>query len=155
MIIIGLVVFAALMGGIILIYLCHKKENISGKMKGAFIKTLGLTGLFSLLILSVGILSLAVTKGHAQTQSAQTQTSVQETKPPAQDQSGLGLIAAALAVGIGSLGAGIAVGMSGAAAIGGISENPKIFGSAIVFVAMGEGIAIYGIVIAILIMTRI
>jgi V/A-type H+-transporting ATPase subunit K len=154
MLVFGSIVLALLMGILTLIYTCHKKENITGKMKKACIKTLGLTGLFSILILSVGMLSISSNRVFAQDQTS-NQTTVQETKSSSQNQSGSGFIAAALAVGIGSLGAGIAVGMAGAAAIGAISENPKMFGSAIVFVAMGEGIAIYGIVIAILILARI
>ena len=157
MLIAGLILLAAIISVMILIYLFVKKENISGKIKEAFIKTLGVSSVFMLLVFSVAILSLSINKSHAQAQTAQpaqASTAVQAA-PPAQSQSGLGFIAAALAVGIGSLGAGVAVGMSGAAAIGGISENPKMFGSAIIFVAMGEGIAIYGIVIAILILTRI
>jgi len=65
---------------------------------------------------------------------------------------GLGLLAAALAVGITGIGGGIAVGPSAAAAIGATSEDPKNFGKAIIFVALGEGIALYGLLIAILIL---
>ena len=61
---------------------------------------------------------------------------------------GLGLIAAALAVGIGG---GIAVASAAPAAIGATSEDPKAFGKAMIFVALGEGIALYGLLIAILI----
>lgn len=69
---------------------------------------------------------------------------------------GLGLIAAALAVGIAGIGGGIAVGPSAAAAIGATSEDPKNFGKAIIFVALGEGIALYGLLISILIlMTKV
>lgn len=64
---------------------------------------------------------------------------------------GLGLIAAALAVGIAGIGGGIAVGPSASAAIGATSEDPKNFGKSIIFVALGEGIALYGLLIAILI----
>lgn len=73
-----------------------------------------------------------------------------ETAQAAQ-ANGLGLIAAALAVGIAGVGGGIAVGPSAAAAIGATSEDPKNFGKAIIFVALGEGIALYGLLIAILI----
>lgn len=65
---------------------------------------------------------------------------------------GLGLLAAALAVGVTGIGGGIAVGPSAAAAIGATSEDPKNFGKAIIFVALGEGIALYGLLIAILIL---
>jgi len=55
-------------------------------------------------------------------------------------------------VGITGIGGGIAVGPSAAAAIGATSEDPKNFGKAIIFVALGEGIALYGLLIAILIL---
>ncbi len=66
-----------------------------------------------------------------------------------------GFIAAAAVVGLGSVGAGIAVGYVGAAAIGAISEKPDLFGRALIFVALAEGIAIYGVIIAIMILSRL
>lgn len=68
---------------------------------------------------------------------------------------GLGFIAAGLAVGIGSLGAGWAVSSAASAAIGAVSENSENFGKAMIFVALGEGVAIYGLLIAILIINKL
>lgn len=70
-------------------------------------------------------------------------------------QKGLGLIAAALAVGIAGIGGGIAVAAAAPAAIGATSEDPKAFGKAMIFVALGEGIALYGLLIAILIWVKV
>ena len=67
---------------------------------------------------------------------------------------GLGMIAAALSVGIAGVGGGIAVAAAAPAAIGATSEDPKAFGKAIIFVALGEGIALYGLLIAILILQK-
>ena len=64
---------------------------------------------------------------------------------------GLGFIAAALATGLSALGAGIAVAAAAPAAIGAFSENEKNFGKSMIFVAMGEGVAIYGLLISIFI----
>ena len=64
---------------------------------------------------------------------------------------GLGFIAAALATGLSALGAGIAVAYAAPAAIGAFSENKENFGKAMIFVAMGEGVAIYGLLISIII----
>lgn len=64
---------------------------------------------------------------------------------------GLAYIGAALATGLCGIGAGIAVASGSSAAIGAITEDPKVFGRAILFVGLGEGVAIYGFVIAILI----
>ncbi len=68
---------------------------------------------------------------------------------------GLGYLAAALAVGIGSIGCGIAVGNAAPAAIGAIAEEPKAFAKALIFVALGEGVAIYGLLIAIMILSKL
>ena len=64
---------------------------------------------------------------------------------------GLAYIGAALATGLSCIGGGIAV-AAGAppAAIGATSEDPKAFGKAIIFVVLGEGIAIYGMLVSIL-----
>jgi len=61
---------------------------------------------------------------------------------------GLGMLAAALSTGASCIGAGTAVASSAAAAIGAISENPKAFGKAIIFVALAEGVALYGMIIS-------
>ncbi len=68
---------------------------------------------------------------------------------------GLGYIAAALVTGMAALGAGIAVAAAAPAAIGAFSEDPKAFGKALIFVALGEGVAIYGLLISILILNKI
>jgi V/A-type H+-transporting ATPase subunit K len=62
---------------------------------------------------------------------------------------------AALAVGIGSTAAGIAVAYVGSSAVGALSEKPETFGRAIVFVGLAEGIAIYGLIIAIIILGKV
>ena len=64
---------------------------------------------------------------------------------------GLGFMAAALSTGLSALGAGIAVAAAAPAAIGAFSENEKNFGKSMIFVAMGEGVAIYGLLISIFI----
>ena len=66
-----------------------------------------------------------------------------------------GFIGAALAVGASTIGAGIAVGLVGAAAMGAISERPEVAGRALIFLGLAEGIAIYGLIIAIMILGKI
>jgi V/A-type H+-transporting ATPase subunit K len=68
---------------------------------------------------------------------------------------GLGFIGAALVTGLSALGAGIAVASAAPAAIGATSEDPKAFGKALIFVALGEGVALYGLLISILIINAI
>jgi V/A-type H+-transporting ATPase subunit K len=69
--------------------------------------------------------------------------------------SGLGMLAAALATGVSCLGGGIAVASSASAAIGAISENPKVFGQALIFVALAEGVALYGLIISLQILAKL
>ena len=61
-------------------------------------------------------------------------------------------ISSAIAVGVGCIGAGIGIGNGISAAIGAYSENEKTFSKSLMFVAFGEGIAIYGLVVAFLIL---
>ncbi|MBU1145258.1 MAG: ATP synthase subunit C [Firmicutes bacterium] len=68
---------------------------------------------------------------------------------------GLGFLSAALATGMSALGAGIAVAAAAPAAIGSFSENEKNFGKSLIFVALGEGVAIYGLLISILIINKL
>jgi V/A-type H+/Na+-transporting ATPase subunit K len=64
------------------------------------------------------------------------------------------LIGAGIAVAGSSLGAGIGVSYTGSAALAAISEKPEMFGRAMVVVGLAEGIAIYGLVIAIMLIGR-
>jgi V/A-type H+-transporting ATPase subunit K len=64
-------------------------------------------------------------------------------------------MAAAIAAGLGVLGAGIAVMAVGAAAMGAISEKPELFARALIFVGLAEGLAIYGLIVAIMILGRV
>ena len=64
---------------------------------------------------------------------------------------GLKYIGAALSTGLSGIGGGIAVSSAAAAAIGAMSENEKIMGKTLIFVALAEGIALYGLVISIMI----
>lgn len=66
--------------------------------------------------------------------------------------SGLGYIAAALAVGLSCIGSGIAVANSASAALGALSEDPTVFGKSLVFVGLSEGIALYGLIISFMIL---
>ncbi len=64
---------------------------------------------------------------------------------------GLSMLGAALSTGLACIGCGIAVGPSAASAIGAMTEDPSTFGRSLIFVALGEGIALYGMLISILI----
>lgn len=66
-----------------------------------------------------------------------------------------GLIAAALSTGLSGIGGGIATAAAASAALGAISENEKLFGKAMLFVGLAEGIALYGLIISLMIMGRL
>jgi V/A-type H+-transporting ATPase subunit K len=63
-------------------------------------------------------------------------------------------LAAAIATGLAAVGAGIAVSGTGAAAVGAIAEKPEAFGRSLIFVGLAEGIAIYGLLIAFMVLNR-
>ena len=65
---------------------------------------------------------------------------------------GLKYIAAALAVGLSGIGGGIAVASSASAALGAISENDSVFGKSLIFVGLAEGVALYGLIIALVLL---
>lgn len=67
---------------------------------------------------------------------------------------GLALLAAAIAVAGASIGAAIAVAYTGAAALAALSERPELFGRAMVIVGLAEGIAIYGLIVAIILIGK-
>jgi len=67
---------------------------------------------------------------------------------------GSAYIAAGIAIAGSSIGAAIAVAYTGAAALAAISEKPELFGRAMVIVGLAEGIAIYGLVIAVVIIGK-
>ena len=68
---------------------------------------------------------------------------------------GMAYIAAAVVTGLSGIGGGIAVAAGAPAAIGATSEDPKAFGKALIFVALGEGIALYGLLVSILILSKV
>ena len=63
-------------------------------------------------------------------------------------------LAAMGAVGLSCLASGFALAKIGSAALGAMSGKPEIGGRALIFLGMAEGIAIYGLIIAIMMLTR-
>ncbi|HLO28351.1 MAG TPA: ATP synthase subunit C [Anaerolineales bacterium] len=63
-------------------------------------------------------------------------------------------LAAGVSTGLAALGAGVAVSGTGAAAIGAIAEKPEALGRSLIFVGLAEGVAIYGLLIAFLVLFR-
>ncbi len=127
-------IVAALVGSLFLVYRM--------KVKGKSPKTMLLTQIavfFGLMVASsaIGIGGTAAFAAEATTTAAAGGMDF-----------GLGLIAAALATGLSGIGGGIAVSSTAAAALGAISENDSMFGKSLIFVALAEGVALYGLLIS-------
>ena len=65
---------------------------------------------------------------------------------------GIKYLAAAIAVGLACLAGGIAVAKIGSSAMGAMSENPELSGKALPFVGLAEGICLWGMLVAVLIL---
>jgi len=102
-----------------------------------------------------GVLAVALTVSAVAVGTAVATPDAATVVQPAEGAtSGLALLAAAIAVAGASIGAAIAVAHTGAAALAAMSERPELFGRAMVIVGLAEGIAIYGLIIAIIIIGR-
>ncbi len=112
---------------------------------------------FAVLVVLISVLCVNVFA--AETPSANNDAAAvsteAEAQPAADNSKGLGLLAAGLVTGLAGIGGGIAVAAGAPAAIAATAENPKSFGKSIIFVALGESIALYGVVISILILNKI
>jgi V/A-type H+-transporting ATPase subunit K len=64
-------------------------------------------------------------------------------------------VAAAAASGVSAAAAGYAVAQVGSAAVGAVAEKPELFGRMLILVGLAEGIAIYGLIVAVLIFNRV
>ena len=97
----------------------------------------------------IGIVFAMPYIGHAQETAATASQNVDGMA------TGLGYLAAALATGLSCIGAGIAVAGAASSAIGATSENPKMLAKSLIFVALAEGVALYGLVISFSIIGRL
>ena len=134
-VIVGLFLLTAFYAPLIFYYVTGKKR---GKLALLF-NLIAFTAVFML-----ATLFLFTSHAHAATPHQQSDTAVAAA-----------FIGAALVTGLGAIGTGIAVSSTAAAAIGAISENENNFGKAMIFVAMAEGIAIYGLLISFMILGRV
>lgn len=94
----------------------------------------------------------------AETAPAAEQTAASSSQTSSESKAGaygVGLIAAALATGLACIGGGLAVASAAPAAIAATSEDSKAFGKALIFVALGEGFGVYGLLISIMILNQL
>lgn len=78
-----------------------------------------------------------------------------EAEAAASSATGFGYLAAALSVGLACVGGGIAVSAAASAALGAISEDGSILGKSLIFVGLAEGVCLYGLVVAFMILGRL
>ncbi len=78
-----------------------------------------------------------------------------QTTPESAGVMKFGLLAAAVAFGLGAIGAGFAISHVGAAAMGAVAEKPQIAGQALIFVALAEGIVVFGFITALMILGKL
>lgn len=90
----------------------------------------------------------------ADTTAVDTEAAKAETAADNGAAAGMKYLGTALAVGLSCIGGGIAVAAGAPAAIGATAEDPKSFGKSIIFVALGEGFGLYGLVISIMILSN-
>ena len=126
--------------------LTNNKKSISIKQR----LTIHLIMFFALLILTTIVLFSTGFVAHAMEMAGRLKPSP-ATKGVLGD-SGFKFLGAAGSTGLGCIGGGLAVGGAAPAAIASSSENPDNFGKSMIFVVLGEGIAIYGLVVSFLIL---
>lgn len=120
----------------------------SNKQKG-FIKTRFTIHFVLFFLVLITLTAVFLLKGFTAQAMEATENLARSSKRMSE---GLKFIGAAISTGLACIGAGIAVGGAAPAAIGAYSEDKDTFGKAMIFVVLGEGIAIYGFVISFLIL---
>lgn len=129
----------ALLVGVALAVLTARRSG-----RGARRALFAMTGGLLTAALAVLIVALGAAPAHAQTVAAASSGG----------GNGGALIGAGIAIAGSCLGAGIAVAYTGAAALALMSERPEMFGRAMVVVGLAEGIAIYGLVVAVILIGK-
>lgn len=130
------------------------KEGNERKMKNVFLKITFI--MVFCLVICIG--GLSISKADDVTVTSTENTVATESNSSNEGNSkdkGIGMIAAALAVGLAAIGSGIAVAVVASSAVGAISENPSLLGKTVIFAGLAEGIAIYGLIISIMILSKI
>jgi len=111
-------------------------------------------GIAALGLFAVGVSEAADPAPDAPIAVAQSTPEQAEPSTSSSD-SGAAYIGAAIAVAASALGAGIAIAYAGSAALAAVSEQPDLFGRAMVVVGLAEGVAIYGLIVAVLILGKV
>ncbi len=128
-------------------FAAYRSMKKSHSIKRSFRFNFGTLGVVALLFV---IFSFSVSADDATTAAAAATAVADQSS-----NLGLALIAAGLSTGLTGIGAGIALASGVPAAIGAVSEDPKAFGKSLIFVALGETLALYGVVISVMILSKV
>ena len=135
--------------------------SIRQKSKGVPAKKIISSNLLAFILVAavLGTLTFTVSAkeaGQADTAAVTETAEVEaETETKADNSKSMGLLAAALVTSVSGIAGGIAVAAGAPAAIAATTEDPKSFGKSLIFVALGESIALYGVIISILILNKV
>ena len=130
-----------------------------GRPAGTVIRILIGSALLTFMVAAL-VLAVIVTTGDGATADTSATATMApapsvQTEQAASVDSGSAFIGAAIAVAASALGAGIAIAYAGSAALAAVSERPELFGRAMVVVGLAEGVAIYGLIVAVLILGKV
>ena len=118
--------------------------------KTVFKKRAGSSVLITILFLAIiGLVSVTDLVAQEAEEPAQVEMTAQQA-----EVSKFGLIAAAIAFGFGAIGAGIAIAHVGSSAMAAIGEKPEIASQALIFIALAEGLVVFGFITALMILGK-
>ncbi|MFG6383904.1 MAG: ATP synthase subunit C [Lachnospiraceae bacterium] len=112
---------------------------LSKRKEGGFKAALGCNLFF--FFGTVVVADILLFSGNVQAAGEVTETAISNVE-------GWRYLAAALSTGLSCIGAGIAVASAASAALGALSEDSSVMGKALIFVALAESIALYGLLIS-------
>lgn len=132
-----------------------KQKITEGSIMKTKFSKLFVTILIVAAVTCCGALGVFAADDTADTAAAASSSETVNTDNDHNSSLSIGLVAAALATGLAGIGGGMAVASAAPAAIAANSENEKTFGKSLIFVALGESIALYGLVISIMILSKL
>jgi V/A-type H+/Na+-transporting ATPase subunit K len=140
-------IFLGLAVALIALILIGRKLTIPNRLK-LLLGSLVVANVVIFILVSLGVAGV-VWPGSPVFASTQQQTTTTTST-----LSGTVALAAALSTGLSAIASGIAVAVVGSAAVGAVSENPDNLGRTLIYVGLAEGIAIYGLIVSFMILTR-
>jgi V/A-type H+-transporting ATPase subunit K len=132
---------------------------VARRLDARHLQRLVVATLVATFALGLGLIATTVNQADAQSTTVpattQSDPGTTEASTTGTVDTGDAFIGAAIAVAASAIGAGIAVAYTGSAALATMSEQPELFGRAMVVVGLAEGVAIYGLIVAVLILGNV